>query len=150
MDFGTALETYAVLTVGDGLVSQIPSVIISIAAALLLSKGGTLGSADRALVAQLSAHPKALATVGALMMLFAFAPGLPAIPFLLGGILLGGAGYASNRSQQKKSATEELNALPAPQVATEKTGRRYHRHRRHSYRLCCGPCLCCSRSCGRP
>jgi flagellar biosynthesis protein FlhA len=67
MSFMAAIETYSVLTVGDGLVSQIPSVITSIAAALLLSKGGATGSADRALVDQLGGYPSALATVAALM-----------------------------------------------------------------------------------
>ncbi len=120
MDFGTALETYAILTVGDGLVSQIPSVIISIAAALLLSKGGALGAADKALVTQLGAHPKALATVGGLMMLFALAPGLPAIPFLLGGLLLGGSGWISHRAQQEILRTPSAAELPAPVSLDEK------------------------------
>ena len=120
MDFGTALETYAVLTIGDGLVSQIPSVIISIGAALLLSKGGALGSADRALVSQLGGHPKALATVGALMMLFGLAPGLPAIPFIFGGVLLCGVGFMSQRNQLAEAAILSVEALPAPVVQTDK------------------------------
>jgi len=117
MDFGTALETYSILTVGDGLVSQIPSVIISIAAALLLSKGGALGAADKALVTQLGAHPKALVTVGALMALFALAPGLPVVPFMLGGVLLIGAGFITNRNQTAEAAKPDTNALPAPEAA---------------------------------
>jgi len=117
MDFGTALETYAILTVGDGLVSQIPSVIISIAAALLLSKGGALGAADKALVSELGAHPKALITVGGLMALFALAPGLPVIPFMLGGILLCGAGFMNARSQGK-AASSDVEALPPPPAAS--------------------------------
>jgi len=72
MSFTSAIETYSILTVGDGLVSQIPSVITSIAAALLLSKGGVTGSADRALLDQLGGYPGALATVSGLMALFAF------------------------------------------------------------------------------
>ncbi len=120
MDFGTALETYAILTVGDGLVSQIPSVIISIAAALLLSKGGALGAADKALVSQLGAHPKALITVGGLMTLFALAPGLPVVPFMLGGLLLMGAGLMTHRAQAAEAAKPAADALPAPEVAAEK------------------------------
>jgi len=118
MDFGMALETYAILTVGDGLVSQIPSVIISIAAALLLSKGGAHGAADKALVSQLAAHPKALTTVGCLMALFALAPGLPVVPFMIGGILLIGAGFVTNRTQQEAAKTPKADALPAPEAAT--------------------------------
>ncbi|MEM9198611.1 MAG: FHIPEP family type III secretion protein, partial [Pseudomonadota bacterium] len=64
-----AFETYAILTVGDGLVTQIPAVIISIAAGLLLSKGGAHGSTDVALVDQLGRYPLAIATVAALLAL---------------------------------------------------------------------------------
>lgn len=120
MDFGTALETYSILTVGDGLVSQIPSVIISIAAALLLSKGGASGAADEALVTQLGAHPKALTTVGALMMLFALAPGLPVIPFMIGGVLLIVGGYVTRRNQMALAAEPDKAALPAPVTNAEK------------------------------
>ena len=63
MPIGDAFETYSILTVGDGLVTQIPAVIISIATAMLLSKGGVLGSTDRALISQLGGYPMALATV---------------------------------------------------------------------------------------
>ncbi len=65
MPLGQAFETYAILTVGDGLVSQIPAVIISIAAALLLARGGAIGSTDLTLFSQLGRHPAALLTVGA-------------------------------------------------------------------------------------
>lgn len=97
MPIGEAFSTYAVLTVGDGLVSQIPAVIISIAAALLLSKGGVLGSTDKALISQLGGFPGALATVAGLLTLLALVPGLPMAPFLLGAIILGVAAYAGMR-----------------------------------------------------
>ena len=117
LSFGAAIETYAMLTVGDGLVSQIPSVIISIAAALLLSKGGSLGAADKALISQLSAYPAALATVGVLMALFAFAPGLPFLPFIAGSVaLLAGAWYANALSERKK---KQETALAAAAAASE-------------------------------
>ncbi len=89
MEVGRAFETYAILTVGDGLVSQIPAVIISIATALLLSRGGSHGAADLAVLAQLGKYPPALATVAVLMGLFALFPGLPFGPFLAGALILG-------------------------------------------------------------
>ena len=104
MPLGEAFETYAILTVGDGLVSQIPAVIISVASALLLSKGGALGSADRALVQQLGAYPVALATVAGLLAVFAFIPGLPLIPFLTGALVLGGSAWASKRAIDARAA----------------------------------------------
>jgi len=88
MPIGTAFETYAILTVGDGLVTQIPAVIISIASALLLARGGAKGTSDTTLFSQLGKYPSALLTVAALMALFALVPGLPFIPFLATAILL--------------------------------------------------------------
>ncbi len=93
MPMRQAFETYAILTVGDGLVTQIPAVIISIASALLLARGGATGSTDLTLVKQLGKYPGALATVAVLMILFALVPGLPFVPFIVGGMVLGGAAY---------------------------------------------------------
>ncbi|WP_146347523.1 flagellar biosynthesis protein FlhA [Falsiphaeobacter marinintestinus] len=93
MPIGSAFETYAILTVGDGLVTQIPAVIISIASALLLARGGTPGATDLALLSQLGRHPAAIATVAVLMSLFALVPGLPFLPFIIGGGALGFAAY---------------------------------------------------------
>ena len=90
MPLGAAFETYAILTVGDGLVSQIPAVIISVATALLLTRGGAKGAADLAFFRQLGRYPGALGTVAVLMALFALVPGMPFIPFMLGAVALGG------------------------------------------------------------
>ncbi|MCA0270488.1 MAG: flagellar biosynthesis protein FlhA [Proteobacteria bacterium] len=107
MPFGLALETYAILTVGDGLVSQIPAVIISIASALLLSRGGAKGAADRDLFRQLGKYPPALATVAVLMALFALVPGLPFVPFLSGAIALAAAAEYTRRRALKEAAASE-------------------------------------------
>ena len=88
MQIGQAFETYAILTVGDGLVAQIPAVVISIASALLLARGGAAGSTDTALLEQFGRYPAAMATVGGLMGLFALVPGLPFLPFMTGSIIL--------------------------------------------------------------
>ncbi|MEM7509231.1 MAG: flagellar biosynthesis protein FlhA [Pseudomonadota bacterium] len=117
MPIGEAFETYAILTVGDGLVNQIPAVIISIAAALLLSKGGIMGSADRALLAQLGSFPGALLTVAGLMALFGLVPGLPFVPFMLGAIILAGAAWYTARQQ----AVPNLPAIEAAEKPAEKT-----------------------------
>ncbi|MFZ5709238.1 MAG: flagellar biosynthesis protein FlhA [Pseudomonadota bacterium] len=104
MDFARALETYAILTVGDGLVSQIPAVIISIAAALLLSRGSARGAADIEIFRQFGRYPAALATVAVLMALFSFVPGLPFLPFVLGAALLGAAAYLAQRAKEQSEA----------------------------------------------
>lgn len=116
MPLGVAFETYAILTVGDGLVNQIPSVIISIAAALLLARGGAKGATDLALVAQLGGYPAALATVGVLMFLFALVPGLPFLPFVAGAVALGAAAWFGQKSAVA-AAEAARKAAVEPQVA---------------------------------
>ena len=120
MPLGQAFETYAILTVGDGLVTQIPAVIISIASALLLARGGASGSTDLTLVKQLGNYPPALATVGVLMALFALVPGLPFVPFFLGGSALGLAAFMLSRHR----ATQEANALAENEVSYEPAERK--------------------------
>ena len=120
MPIGSAFETYAILTVGDGLVSQIPSVIISIAAALLLARGGATGATDNAIMSQLTKYPGALGAVAVLMVLFALVPGLPFLPFITGGL---GLGYAAYRMHQKnlEKAKNEVDAKVEEAKEPEKT-----------------------------
>ena len=108
MAAGEAFQTYAILTVGDGLVSQIPAVIISVAAALLLSRGGATGAADTSFFAQLVQYPAALATVAAVMALFAIVPGMPFLPFMTGAA---GLGWLAQRGFVRQSARQ---APPPP------------------------------------
>jgi flagellar biosynthesis protein FlhA len=111
MPVGHAFETYAILTVGDGLVSQIPAVIISIAAALLLARGGATGATDVSFFRQLGRFPGALATVAVLMALFALVPGLPFLPFMAGALGLGAAAlFVARQSGSEAPSTVE----PAP------------------------------------
>ncbi|WP_420005872.1 flagellar biosynthesis protein FlhA [Arenibacterium sp. LLYu02] len=120
MPIGTAFETYAILTVGDGLVSQIPSVIISIAAALLLARGGAVGATDTALAAQFGKYPGALAAVAVLMVLFALVPGLPFVPFVAGGGALGFVAYRQFQRQaaeKQKEIDAKFDEIQAPEKA---------------------------------
>lgn len=116
MALSDAFETYAILTVGDGLVTQIPAVIISIASALLLARGGTKGSTDLALVAQLGRYPAALATVSMMMLVFAVVPGLPFLPFVLGSAGLGAAAWITRRAPAAEK-TQPIDE-PAPDERT--------------------------------
>jgi flagellar biosynthesis protein FlhA len=108
MPLGQAFETYAILTVGDGLVTQIPAVIISVAAALLLARGGATGATDLALVSQMGRYPAALGTVSLLLVAFAFMPGLPFGPFILGSMILGAAATYVYLQQSKNDAGPTL------------------------------------------
>jgi flagellar biosynthesis protein FlhA len=113
MPFGRALETYSILTVGDGLTTQIPAVIISIASAILLSRGGMRGSVDMDLFGQLGKYPPALATVAVLMALFAIVPGLPFIPFMAAAMILGWSAWWVRRMEERKRRREAMK-MPAP------------------------------------
>ncbi|WP_281981075.1 flagellar biosynthesis protein FlhA [Thalassorhabdomicrobium marinisediminis] len=123
MPLGVAFETYAILTVGDGLVNQIPSVIISIAAALLLARGGARGATDLTLVSQLGGYPAALATVGVLMFLFALVPGLPFLPFVAGAAALGTAAWFGKQAADRAAAAaKEAEAQPPAAAPAESMG----------------------------
>jgi flagellar biosynthesis protein FlhA len=97
------------LTVGDGLVSQIPAVIVSIASALLLARGGNKGATDLAVFSQLGRHPAALYSVAALLSIFAFVPGLPFLPFIAGSLSLAGIGFWRQRNANSPPEAEVLD-----------------------------------------
>ena len=110
MPAGQAFETYAILTVGDGLVTQIPAVVISVASALLLARGGTTGSVDVSFFKQLSQYPAAVGTVAVLLALFALVPGLPFMPFMVGAGALGWIAWVgANRPADLPRAPEALH-----------------------------------------
>jgi len=100
LPIGEAAANYTVMTIGDGLVSQIPALIISIAAGFLVSKSGVEGSADKALVAQLAMNPISLGMVSAAAGVIALVPGMPILPFA--GISLGAGALAWRRSQNAR------------------------------------------------
>jgi len=83
MSFVSALHTYTVLSIGDGLVSQVPALIVSTGAGLLVTKSGVSGSAEKAIFAQLRRYPQAMAVASGILIIMAVMPGLPMIPFLL-------------------------------------------------------------------
>jgi flagellar biosynthesis protein FlhA len=119
LSFEEAGHNYTLLTIGDGLVSQIPSLIVSTAAGLLVSKAGVSGSADKALVAQFTGYPKALGMSAAVVAALALLPGMPIIPFLA---LAGGVGWLalkSTRTNAARTAQAALDALLKPAAAGE-------------------------------
>ncbi|ABD57103.1 flagellar biosynthesis protein FlhA [Jannaschia sp. CCS1] len=122
MPIGQAFETYSILTIGDGLVSQIPSVIIAIASALLLARGGASGATDTALFAQLGKHPSALIAVSLLMAIFALVPGLPAAPFLLGAAALGFAAWRRMKTLDEQAEPEDASSPEALEAPKETSG----------------------------
>jgi flagellar biosynthesis protein FlhA len=119
MALGEAFKTYAILTVGDGLVSQIPAVIISVAAALLLARGGKEEATDVSFFHQLGRYPGALGTVSALMLLFAVVPGMPFLPFVAASAVLG---FAALRAARRSAKGPEIATQEAPLAARKTLG----------------------------
>jgi flagellar biosynthesis protein FlhA len=121
LPFAEAAQTYTLLTVGDGLVSQIPALVVSTAAGLLVSKAGVSGAADKALTDQLSGYPKALGMSAGVMAVMALLPGIPMLPFMG---LAAGAGYLAWRGTnnrkvaaeavERKAAVAEARAAAVP------------------------------------
>ena len=119
LGFQEAANNYTLLTIGDGLVSQIPALIVSTAAGILVSKSGVTGAADKALTAQFTGYPRALGMSSAVMGALAFLPGMPFLPFMA---LAGGIGYLAWRAGKSKTvrqveekAQEIAKAAPPPQ-----------------------------------
>ncbi|MEM6846615.1 MAG: flagellar biosynthesis protein FlhA [Pseudomonadota bacterium] len=106
MELSAAADVFTRLSVGDGLVSQIPALVISLAAGLLVSKGGTRGSAEKAVLGQLGAYPRALMMASGLMALFALMPGLPLLPFLALCLLFAAVAYLIPQRRKADAAAK--------------------------------------------
>lgn len=119
LSFSEAANNYTLLTIGDGLVSQIPALIVSTAAGLLVSKAGVHGAADKALTSQFTGYPKALGMSAAVMVILALLPGMPMVPFFG---LAGVAGYLAFRISAGKKQE-------AAKVAQKKPLRPHRSHR---------------------
>lgn len=122
LSLSEAAETYTILTIGDGLVTQVPALIVSIAAGLLVSKAGVEGTADAALVDQFSRYPRATAVSAALMLVIALMPGMPLAPFAVMAAIAGTISYFSFQrnailAEQKKQ--EQLAITSAAKPAEE-------------------------------
>lgn len=108
LSFAQAADVYIKLSVGDGLVTQIPALIVSLAAGLLVSKGGTHLSAQSAIFGQIGEHPKSLQVTGGLLVLLGLMPGFPLVPFLF----LGGALALTARAAQLSNNARMIAAEP--------------------------------------
>ncbi|WP_031229740.1 flagellar biosynthesis protein FlhA [Asticcacaulis sp. YBE204] len=115
MPAGEAASTYIQLTVGDGLVTQIPALIISMGAGFLVSKAGVDGSADKALVAQLATNPVVLGMVSASAGVLGLVPGMPILPFAVIAI---GAGFLAFRLGRKPKPPTPAEVAAANAAAT--------------------------------
>ncbi len=119
MSFGDASQTFTVLSVGDGLVSQMPALIVSTAAGLMVSKAGVEGSTDKALIGQLSFYPQALGMAAAVMGVVGILPGMPTLVFTALAGLIGAAAWVAYKRKdaiavEQAQAEEKERAAAAP------------------------------------
>src|SRR5690348_12839381 len=113
LSFSDAAHSYTILTVGDGLVTQVPALIVSTAAGLLVAKAGIAGAADKMLMSQLSGYPKALGMSAAVMIVIALLPGIPMLPFLTLGGGAGAMAYVFDKRAKVKAQAEAASAAAA-------------------------------------
>ncbi len=114
-----ALQTYTLLTVGDGLVSQVPALLISTAAGLIVTRTVSEENLGADLGEQLTRYPRALGTGGALLAVFGLVPGMPTLPFLLIAALLGFLGYQAHLSLQRQAALTQAEEVALEQAPPE-------------------------------
>jgi flagellar biosynthesis protein FlhA len=115
MSFADAAATFTTLTAGDGLVSQIPALLVSTAAGIVVTKGGMEGTADAALIRQLGSSPKPLAMAAGAALVLGLLPGLPALPFMALAGLAGGGAWL----RYKTPPGADLAEAPEAQLTTE-------------------------------
>ena len=119
-----ALQLYAILTIGDGLISQIPALLISITAGIIVTRVSNEEAKDlgNEIGDQLTDKPKALMVGGGLLLCFAIVPGFPTFTFLLLATFIGGGGYLLFKKDADARAVEEDGGIPAMAAATETPG----------------------------
>jgi len=106
LDFASAAKTYTMLTIGDGLVTQIPALIVSTAAGIVVTRNSSSQNLGQEMAGQLLLKPRAVAIVAGMVAVFGLVPGLPAIPFLLVAAFLGTMSWVINQINEERKVKE--------------------------------------------
>jgi flagellar biosynthesis protein FlhA len=122
LSFGEAAQTYALLTIGDGLVAQIPSLLLSTAVAIIVTRMSRAEDMGRQMFAQLVGDPRVLRVVAVLLGLLGIVPGMPNVAFLLAAGTCGGAAWLITRKAEQARAAEAQPA-PAPEPVEAEVNR---------------------------
>ena len=112
LDLATAAQTYTILTVGEGIVTAIPALLVSMSGGLITTRVASESNLGEEVAVQLLARARPLAIAATVLTALALIPGLPKLPFLFVAVLMGGAAYATNQAD-KKPAEAEVPATPA-------------------------------------
>ncbi|MER2226489.1 MAG: flagellar biosynthesis protein FlhA [Carnobacterium sp.] len=116
MEIMEALTTFGKLTIGDGLVSQIPSLLISVASGILVTRSGSIKGFGSSIGEELFHSPKVMMMLSAILLLFAVMPGFPTIPFLLLGLVAGAAGYLLMENEKSKKSNQQAKEIRSKAV----------------------------------
>ncbi|GBE01039.1 flagellar biosynthesis protein FlhA [bacterium BMS3Bbin06] len=117
MPIAEAARTYTILTIGDGLVSQIPALLISTAAGIVVSRAGSDTDLGEEVKRQIFVNPKALSTTSGVLFILALVPGLPHVPFLLISITAGAVAYLTvKKSREEEEELRPVEAAPEPTI----------------------------------
>ena len=116
-DFSTVLQKYSIVTIGDGLVSQLPALMISTATGMIVTRSVSEGSLNKDVVAQFKAQPRAILTTGIILIFLALIPNTPHLALLVGGSVLIGGGYLIERRMKSEAAA----AVAEEQKSAEET-----------------------------
>lgn len=120
LDFGTAMRFYALLTIGDGLVAQLPSLLLSTSAAIIVTRVSSAEDLGSQVATQLLGNPRALAITAAILLMLGLVPGMPNLVFLLLGAAVGGLAYmVAKRAEQPPEAVEESQAVAPMEESSE-------------------------------
>jgi len=111
LSFTDALHAYTLLTVGDGLVTQIPALVIATASGMVVTRSGSGNQLDIDVRKQVFGRPKAMLIAAGTLVLFAIVPGLPTIPFLMLGGLAGSLGYVNLKNEKKEQDSKKETAV---------------------------------------
>ena len=120
-DFATVLNIYSIATIGDGLVSQIPALMISTATGMIVTRSVSDGSLNTDVIGQFKAQPRAILSTGIILILLALFPGTPTLPLLLVGVGLSVGGFMGIRRMEAAKALPQEEEAPGEQLPPELT-----------------------------
>ena len=115
MDLITALQTFTLLTIGEGLVIQIPALLMSTAAGLIVTRAASDSHLGDDLTSQILAQPRAIAIAAAMLLIFALTPGLPKLPFLIGALVVGAIAYTVRGARRAPTEAGQAKARTEPE-----------------------------------
>ena len=134
-DFSTVLQKYSIVTIGDGLVSQLPALMISTATGMIVTRSVSEGSLNKDVVAQFKAQPRAILTTGIILIFLALIPNTPHLALFMGGSVLIGCGYLIERRMKSEAAAAAVAEEQTPAEETAPNESDYYKDINNVYSL---------------